>query len=72
LDTLLNLRQDRELIALHQATANIKEELSEYAQSNIAEFIAEAWAEYRNNPSPRPIAQSIAELIRQRYAAKFA
>ena len=33
-----------------------------------AEFIAEAWSEYTNNPQPRPIATAVAELIRQKYA----
>jgi len=38
-------------------------ELSRYGKTNIAEFIAEGWAEYRNNPSPRPVAKQIGEII---------
>jgi hypothetical protein len=42
--------------------------LSTYGISNINEMIAEAWAEYRNNPAPRETATRIAEIILRRYA----
>jgi len=52
----------------------ITEELSKYAWKNnnsnrYSEFIAEAWAEYCNNPNPRPIAKEIGETIEREYAA---
>ena len=33
-----------------------------------AEFIAEAWSEYLNNPEPREIAMSVGKLIERKYA----
>lgn len=44
--------------------------LSGYAATNIHEFIAEAWSEYRNNPTCRPLARSIAERMRELYDAQ--
>ena len=40
--------------------------LSEYATKNIQEFIAEAYAEYVNNPTPRPTAQFVGGIIDQK------
>ena len=37
--------------------------LSSYANTNIREFIAEAWSEYRNNPKPREVAKAIGDEI---------
>ncbi len=37
--------------------------LSRYALKNIAEFIAEGWAEYLNYPTPRPLAANSDELL---------
>ena len=39
------------------------EALSEYANTNRREFIAEAWAEYRNNPNPRSLAKQVGDRI---------
>lgn len=72
LDALLDLSSDKGIIDIRKATQDIKQELSEYAKTNIAEFIAEAWAEYRNNPNPRPVAKQVGDLIRERYAARYA
>jgi hypothetical protein len=44
--------------------------LSAYANKNIAEFIAEAWAEYRNNPHPRLISKTIGERMEALLKAK--
>ena len=41
----------------------IKDGLSTYAKKNIGEFIAEGYAEYLNNPTPRDIARQIGEII---------
>jgi len=41
----------------------IESHVSAYAMENEAEFIAEAWTEFLNNPNPRPVAKSIGELI---------
>lgn len=40
--------------------------LSRYATTNYKEIIAEAWAEYINNPNPRQPAQLIGDYITQR------
>lgn len=37
--------------------------VSKYGATNSDEFIAEAWAEYLNNPTPRPAAKLIGDLI---------
>lgn len=37
--------------------------LSRYGYTNISEFVAEAWAEYRNNPNPREIAAKVGRAI---------
>ena len=37
--------------------------LSTYADTNIEEFIAEAWSEYRNNPYPRTVAKQVGNEI---------
>jgi hypothetical protein len=44
----------------------VKENLSKYAyvgKDPKAEFIAEAWSEYLNNPNPRGIAKEVGDLI---------
>jgi hypothetical protein len=47
----------------------IKGGLSNYANKNIHEFVAEAWAEYRNNATPRPIAAKIGAIIDDKIAS---
>jgi hypothetical protein len=53
--------------ALHQLflehLPTMKDELSAYARQSAAEFVAEGWSEYRNNPTPRPLAASIGKRI---------
>lgn len=44
--------------------------LSGYAATNIHEFIAESWSEYRNNPNCRPMAKFIAKRMVNLYDAK--
>jgi phage-related protein (TIGR01555 family) len=46
----------------------IKKALSEYGASNREEFIAEAWAEYRNSNKPRPLAKKIGRIMEDEYA----
>ena len=86
LDELLGLSNLPEVRALFDSRVVIKngaadysritDELSRYAWDNdnpnrYGEFIAEAWAEYCNNPSPRAIAQKIGEIVKREYAKKF-
>lgn len=77
IDETLGLRSDPEFLKIFSEAELkgkdfIKDNLSEYAykQSKAtpsynpkAEFIAEAWSEYLNNPNPRPISKSVGELI---------
>lgn len=45
----------------------VKRGLSEYALAGkydkVTEFMAEGWAEYTNNPNPRPIAKKIGDIM---------
>ena len=76
LDKMLKLSSKANIQKLFDARTNdqITEELSKYSWKNnnanrYGEFIAEAWAEYCNNPNPRPIAKEIGETIEREYAA---
>jgi hypothetical protein len=73
LDDLLSLHTDKEVISLFSAARErgMKTEVSQYANKNIKEFIAEAWAESLNNSTPRTYARAIAGIIRDRYRSKF-
>lgn len=53
------------LYGLHKSDTmkHIKENLSEYATKNDAEFFAEAFAEWVHNPNPRPIAKDIGQRL---------
>lgn len=78
LDGLLGLSGMREITELNteakggkqwgpDVTATITNNVSKYAATNVAEFIAESWSEYRNNPNPRPIAQKMGAIIKAEY-----
>ncbi len=71
IDYLLGIRKDPEVIAIWRKWGGDQTTLSGYAKKNLAEFIAEAWAEYVNNPSPRAVAQQIGDIINARYKARF-
>lgn len=65
LDYALGLRENGEIQKLYYShnKTELKEELSTYGASSIAEFIAEAYCEYINNPTPREIAAKVGEII---------
>ena len=46
---------------------NIGKDLSRYAEESFSEVVAEAWAEYCNNPNPRPLAKAIGDIIEDVY-----
>ena len=86
LDKLLGLRDMPEVQKIFESRviiskgvedfSKITNELSEYAwnhnnSNRYAEFIAEAWAEYCNNPEPREMARKIGEIIEREYTKKF-
>lgn len=65
LDYALGLRKHPDIVKLYRgmSKAEIKDNLSEYANENIKEFIAEAYSEYLNNPQPREVARQVGEII---------
>lgn len=71
LDYLLDLSKDQTVVKMWKDWGRDKTTLSGYAGENIAEFIAEAWAEYLNNPSPRPVAKQLGEFIEKVYDQRF-
>lgn len=78
LDELLGLRDLPEIQELFDSRTKkeLTEALSQYAwdnnnQNRYAEMIAEAWAEYCNNPTPREIAQKVDTVVEREYAKRF-
>ena len=86
LDKLLDLSGNKEVQAVFENCVTkvngvedytkLTEGLSEYAWRNknknrYGEFIAEAWAEYCNNPKPREIARRIGEITENEYNKRF-
>lgn len=75
LDNMLGIGRDPEFLKLYNSFTKdeIKKGLSEYATDdknpiiNMGEFIAEAWAEYVNNPNPRPISKQFGDLLIKLY-----
>ena len=47
--------------------SQITDGLSSYASTNLSEFIAEAYSEYKNNKSPRKIASKVGGLLDKAY-----
>ena len=73
IDQLLDLRNTPEFKNIYNSLleSQITDRLSQYATTDKGEFIAEAWAEYCNNPKPRKIAKEVGELIEMLYKKKF-
>ncbi len=75
IDDMLGLKTNPDIIAIwSRGEEAIKSGLSRYAVKNsspepIREMIAEGWAEYCNNPAPRPIAREIGQIIEREYSA---
>ncbi|GHU27691.1 hypothetical protein FACS1894152_4660 [Bacilli bacterium] len=68
MDNMLNIKNLPKIITLYNKNLpNLKEKLSEYAKKNIGEFIAEAWAEYKASPEPRPLAKEVGVIIDKEY-----
>ena len=66
IDKLFDLSNDdyvKSIFTFLMKKDKMRDELSGYAKENIKEFIAEAWAEYQNNPDPRDVAKMIGEHI---------
>lgn len=72
IDDYLGVRDNEEIIKLFNENSKdkIKDGLSEYAGTNIGEFIAEAWREYCNNPEPREMATKVGKVVEKLWEAK--
>lgn len=78
LDDLLDIRSIPKIQELYdnRTFEELTEELSKYSWENnnknrYSEMIAEAWAEYCNNPKPRKIAKVVGKAIEAEYKTKF-
>lgn len=73
MDKLLDLRKNAEIQKIYNSMTSqeITEKLSRYAWNNknvkYAEFIAEAWSEYKTSRHPREVAKQIGEIIEKEY-----
>lgn len=66
IDRLLGAHDDPTIVELYKGMLfreGSSNELSQYAATNIQEFIAEAYSEYRNNPYPRSLSQAVCERL---------
>ena len=68
IDKATGLRKDPEMQKLFNSLTEqeITDGLSIYGSTKIAEFIAEGYAEYLNNPAPREIARKIGSIIEKK------
>ena len=72
IDYMLNLAKNTQIVKLYkQNKPEMTQNLSTYAKKNIKEFIAESWAEYINNPTPRPLAKQVGDIMNAEYQNKF-
>lgn len=72
IDDYLGVRNNEEIIKLFNENSKdkIKDGLSEYAGTNIGDFIAEAWREYCNNPKPREMATKVGKVVEKLWETK--
>ena len=72
IDFMLGLSDNPQIQKLfNENRENMREVLSGYGNKNIAEFIAESWTEYINNPTPRPLAKQVGDIMNAEYAKQF-
>lgn len=74
IDDMLDLWDNVEIARLYRSMTpgEMTNSLSRYAWDNSnmikeREFVAEAWAEYVNNPEPREVARKVGEIIEEEY-----
>jgi SPP1 gp7 family putative phage head morphogenesis protein len=65
MDEVHNLKMNPEIYRVFSETDRFEKAdiLSLYSGTSEEEFLAEAWAEYLNNPNPRPLAKQIGDFI---------
>lgn len=78
LDNLLGISKLPDVQKIYNSRSNIEitDDISKYSwnnknQNKYSEMVAEAWAEYCNNPTPREIAKKIGEMVEDTYKNKF-
>ena len=62
IDKLLNASSDfeiREMYSEMMQAGTARDVLSQYSATNVQEFIAESYSEFRNNPSPRELSTRV-------------
>lgn len=69
IDGLLKINKNKDIVELFRSLKGdgMKLQLSNYANTNIGEMIAEGWSEYITNPTPRPVATIIGQIIEKEY-----
>ena len=72
LDYLYHLRSNTTIKELYDSMSKdeIKQELSKYGSTDIAEFIAEGYTEYLNSDNPRHVSTVIGEIIEKEVNGK--
>lgn len=65
LDYAFGLRNRNDIRTMYYSKTpqGITQSLSKYGAKNVAEFIAEAYSEYVNNPTPRQVASDVGKII---------
>ena len=65
LDYAFGLRNRNDIRTMYYSKTpqGITQSLSKYGVKNVAEFIAEAYSEYVNNPTPRQVASDVGKII---------
>lgn len=56
--------------AMQEAVSRYAHQKSGGNPNKYSEFVAEAWAEYRNNPNPRQTAKQVGQIIEQLYDSR--
>jgi hypothetical protein len=67
---LLDASNDPKIAGLYQKMINdgdAETKLSGYSATNVKEFIAESYSEYRNNPNPREYSTIVVDRLKELY-----
>jgi len=73
IDRLVDARNDTYINNLYnemKENGNSREVLSEYSETSVKEFVAEAYSEYRNNPKPRDYSLKVYERLVYLYSQR--
>ena len=73
IDRLVDANKDSYINNLYNemiSNGNAKDTLSTYSATNVKEFIAEAYSEYRNNPNPRDYSTKVYNRLKELYSQR--